>query len=440
VHALKKSKMGVLWAVLLLLSLGASGCHLRPLLYDVSVSPDLISPNADGSDDATNIAYKLSRNALISIYFENDSDERFYFRQDRPRSAGDYRVQWGGTVNQRQWLQNEYGRQAVESWVLPDGAYTWVIEATDQDGQTERAQGQITLNGGDTVVPELRQFTVALPVFTPNQDGLDDRTGVAYFLNKDVDSVQVYLYDPDAPDVQYPMEEQERTAQPGEAGYHYYDYDGGVDRGADPPPDGTYLVVAEARDLAGHHVVVSSTLTIEMGGKPRAEVVNGEIQWGDAVRSLQGTEMYLPLGATLVFTTYIENYGRVPIRTAGPPSGTAYRSDQNYNTLAVEMDQESYHQQAGVWRFGINFDTSETDFPYRWSVGRPDELRQEIIDGRAQWFLDPGKRGTVTGSIEMVGPFPRDAIFAWGGLIHEYVGVSAENNYVDRVLIHIGQP
>ena len=439
-HALKKSKMGVLWAVLLLLSLSASGCHLRPLLYDVSVSPDLISPNADGSDDATNIAYKLSRNALISIYFENTNGERFYFRQDRPRSAGDYRVQWGGTVNQRQWLQNEYGRQAVESWVLPDGAYTWVIEATDQDGQTERAQGQITLNGGDTIVPELRQFTVALPVFTPNQDGLDDRTGVAYFLNKDVDSVQVYLYDPDAPDVQYPMEEQERTAQPGEAGYHYYDYDGGVDRGADPPPDGTYLVVAEARDLAGHHVVVSSTLTIEMGGKPRAEVVNGEIQWGDAVRSLEGTEMYLPLGATLVFTTYIENYGRVPIRTAGPPSGTGYRSDQNYNTLAVEMDQESYHQQAGVWRFGINFDTSETDFPYRWSVGRPDELRQEIIDGREQWFLDPGKRGTVTGSIEMVGPFPRDAIFAWGGLIHEYVGVSAENNYVDRVLIHIGQP
>ena len=437
---MKKSKMGVLWAVLLLVSLSASGCHLRPLLYDVSVSPDLISPNADGSDDATNIAYKLSRNALISIYFENTNGERFYFRQDRPRSAGDYRVQWGGTVNQRQWLQNEYGRQAVESWVLPDGAYTWVIEATDQDGQTERAQGQITLNGGDTVVPELRQFAVALPVFTPNQDGLDDRTGVAYFLNKDVDSVQVYLYDPDAPDVQYPMEEQERTAQPGEAGYHYYDYDGGVDRGADPPPDGTYMVVAEARDLAGHHVVVSSTLTIEMGGKPRAEVVNGEIQWGDAVRSLEGTEMYLPLGATLVFTTYIENYGRVPIRTAGPPSGTGYRSDQNYNTLAVEMDQESYHQQAGVWRFGINFDTSETDFPYRWSVGRPDELRQEIIDGREQWFLDPGKRGTVTGSIEMVGPFPRDAIFAWGGLIHEYVGVSAENNYVDRVLIHIGQP
>jgi hypothetical protein len=337
-------------------------------------------------------------------------------------------------------MEGDFGEQTVRSWVLPDGTYTWVIEATDEDGETERAEGQISLTGGDTTLPELRKFTVAVPEFTPNQDGLDDRTGVAYFLNKDVEGVQVYLYHPDAPDVQYPLEEQERTTKPGEAGYHYYDYDGGVDRGADPPADGTYVVVAEARDLSGHHVVVSSTLTIKDGGKPRAEVVNGEIHWADAMRSLEGTEMYLPLGATLVFTTYIENYGRVPIRTAGPPSGTPYRSDQNYNTLAVEMGEDSYHQQAGVWRFGINFDISDTDFPYRWAVGQPEELRQEVIDGRPQWFLDPGQRGTVTGSIEMVGPFPREAIFAWGGLIHEYVGVSAENNYVDRIFINIGQP
>ena len=427
-------------AILLFSVLALAGCHLRPLLYDVTVSPNAISPNADGAEDATNIEYKLSRNGSLSIYFENAAGERYYFRQERPRSAGSYHVQWGGVINEPLWLENEFGRQLVRSWVLPDGEYTWVVEATGEDGSTERVEGMITLADGDTVVPELRQFTVALPEFTPNQDGLADRTGVSYYLNKDVDSVQVSLYDPYDPTVGHPLEEQERTAKPGEAGYHYYDYDGGVDRGADPPADGTYIVRAEARDLAGHHVVVSSTLTIVNGGKPRAEVVNGEIHWGDAVRSLEGTEMYLPLGATLVFTTYVENYGRVPIRTSGPPPGTAYRSDQNYNTLAVQTGDQSYHQQAGVWRFGINFDVSATDFPYRWAVGQPDELRMESIDGRQQWFLDPGQRGTVTGSVELVGPFPREAIFAWGGLIHEYVGINAENNYVDRVFLHIGQP
>jgi len=435
------NRRALFWVlVLMLLSLGLGGCHLRPLLYDASVSPDIISPNADGTDDATNIEYKLSRNALISIYFEDTDGERYHFRQDRPRSAGEYRVQWGGTVNQRKWLENEFGRQSVESWVLPDGTYTWVIQATDEDGGTEYARGQIELAGGDTVIPELRKFAVTLPVFTPNQDGLADRTGVAYFLNRDVDNVLVYLYNPDKPTVQYPLEEQERAVEPGKAGYHYYDYDGGVDRGADPPADGTYVVVGEARDLVGHHVVVSSTLTIEQGGKPRADVVNGEIHWGDVVRNLEGTEAYMPLGSTLVLTTYVENYGRVPIRTSGPPSGTHYRSDQNYNTLAVELGDESWHQQAGVWRFGINFDISDTDNPYRWAIGKPDELRCEVIEGQEQCFLDPGMRGTVTGSIELVGPFPRKDIYAWGALIHEWVGINAENNYVDRVLIHIDEP
>ncbi len=435
--------MGGAFTLLFLCAIGLGGCHLRPLLSEASVSPNVISPNADGVEDVTNITYRLSRSASLSVYFENDgSDERFYFRRERPRSAGEYQVQWGGVVNQRWTLEmaRDLGQQTVESWVLPDGKYTWVIEATGEDGQTERASGEIVLQDGDTIVPELRNFTVALPTFTPNQDGLADRTGVAYTLNKDVDSARVYLYDPDQHDIQYPLEEQAGTALPGQAGYHFYDYDGGVDRGADPPPDGTYVVVAEARDLVGHHVVVSSTLTIQDGGKPRAEVVNGEIFWADVARGLEGTEAYLPLGATLVFTTYVENYGTVPIRTAGPPSGTEYRSDQNYNTLAVQLGDDSFHQQAGVWRFGINFDVSQTDFPYRWSVGKPNELRREIIDGQEQWFLDPGQRGTVTGSIELVGPFPRDAIYAWGGLIHEYVGINEENNYVDRVFIHIDAP
>jgi hypothetical protein len=416
------------------------GCHLRPLLSDVSISPDVISPNADGVDDATNIAYKLSRNATLSIYFENAAGERFYFRRARPRSAGDYQVQWGGGINQAYWLENDYTRQLVKSWVLPDGTYTWVIEAVDEEGETVRAEGQIRLSDGDAEVPELRQFGVAVPEFTPNQDGLRDRTGVSYLLTKDVDSVQVYLYDPQAPDVHYPLEEQERTVEPGEAGYHYYDYDGGVDRGADPPPDGTYVVQAEARDLAGYHVVVSDTLTIVDGGKPRALVVNGEIEWGGAVRSLEGTEIWLPLGATLCFTSYVENYGQVPIRTSGPPPGTLYRSDQNFNTLAAEQGQDSYHEQPGLWRFGVNFDVSQTDFPYRWAVGKPEELRCEMIEGTEQCFLDPGQRGTVQGCIEMVGPFPREEIFGWGGLIHQWVGINTENNYVDRMLLHIGEP
>ena len=43
------------------------------LLRDVQVNDDLITPNADGVTDATQIGYTLSRNADVSIYFENEA-------------------------------------------------------------------------------------------------------------------------------------------------------------------------------------------------------------------------------------------------------------------------------------------------------------------------------------------------------------------------------
>ena len=90
--------IGGVFGLLIMCVMALSGCHLRSLLSDASVSPGVISPNADGVDDATNITYRLSRNASLSIYFESASGGQFFFRQDRPRSAGEYRVQWGGVI------------------------------------------------------------------------------------------------------------------------------------------------------------------------------------------------------------------------------------------------------------------------------------------------------------------------------------------------------
>ena len=54
-------------------------------------------------------------------------------------------------------------------------------------------------------------------------------------------------------------------SSPAHAGYHGYDYDGGVDQNAEPPPDGDYVIYGEAEDKVGNRVVVSSTLTIQRG-------------------------------------------------------------------------------------------------------------------------------------------------------------------------------
>jgi len=408
------------------------GCSLRPLLGNVSLEPAAISPNADGSDDATNIRYTLGRTATVSIYFDDAAGRRYYFRREQLRSPGKYSVAWGGVINDSQIVDDGYGPQQVLGRVLPDGVYRWTVAARSEDGDTASAGGEITLSNGDTTLPQLRNFIVEPRRFTPNQDSIDDWVSISYYLAKDVDAVQVYLVDPAEPAFKYFIAEKERVIKPGQRGYHEYRYEADVDQGAEAPPDGDYIIYGEASDLAGNHVVVSSTLTIEDGGKPRADILSGEIEWaGDVNRVVS-----VPLGGSLCFTATIQNEGTVSIRTAGPWPGTTYRFSQNHNTLAQETGDKSLYQQAGVFRFGVNYDTTGYDFPYRWAIGRPEDLEMRLVDGVQQWYLLPGHRSEVSGCIEFDQTPPVGTNFWWGGLIHEFVTVA--NNYVDRISVVVG--
>jgi hypothetical protein len=396
---------------------GLSACALGPLLSDVSVRPEAISPNADGQDDVTLMRYAIGRTAHVSIYFVDAQGARYYFRNGERRSRGDYQVYWSGVTIDPEVRQVEGGPMLVTSHVLPDGEYTWVIEAVDLAGHTDKREGRITLANGDTALPELHNFVVVPQEFTPNQDGIHDRVSISYFLLKDAERVEVYLQPLGAGENQaslhYPISEDPTasTSITGDAGYHGYDYDGGVDQNAEPPPDGNYAIFAEAADKVGNRVVVSSTLNIREGGKPRANVLGGEIDWSNEVNR----EVSVLLGQTFCFTATVQNDGPVPIRTAGP-----------------------WLQQAGSWRFGVNFDSTGVDFPFRWSIGRKEDLEERIVDGEPQYYLLPGKRGQVQGCIEMDAVPPVGTQFWWGGLIHEFVSVA--NDAVDRISVNVGSP
>ena len=424
----------MLVTLLTLAGCGQLDLAFGPSIYDARVAPDGISPNADGDQDVAEIRYSLRRPAHVSIYFEDSAGERFYFRKERRRSPGDYSVLWGGAVDQPRTVETDYGPQEVLSQVLPDGEYTWTIEAVDDSGAVETASGRITLQDGDSEAPELHNFAVVPDLFRPNQDGLrDDWVSISYYLTKDVDSVQLYLLDPAQPGVRLPIPREPGVTKPTERGYHEYRYEGGVDLNAEPPPDGTYTIVGEARDRAGNAVRVQRELTIEEGGKPRADVAQGEIDWAGEVNRVVSA----PLGHNLCFTAVVTNEGTVPIRTTGPWPGQEFRFSENYNTLASQGNEE-WFQQAGVWRFGINYDTTGIDFPFRWAIGRPQDLERRVIDGQEQWYLLPGKSGEVSGCITMDEKPPVGTNLWWGGLIHEFVGVA--NNYIDRISVDVGAP
>jgi len=392
---------------LVVLSVLTAGCISRPLLYDVKVAPDVISPNADGRDDVTRIEYKLRRSADLSIYFLDAEGEKHYFRENKRRSSGKYNVYFGGVVEGR---------------MLPDGTYTWGLEATDLSGHTEKVESPFTIIDADTVMPELRNFSVYPQVFTPNQDGINDRVAITFYLNKEVRELRVYVLDEEGN--KYPVTQKEGVAKPREIGepwvpgVYTYDYEGGVDLGATPPPDGIYTVVAEAEDLVGNKVQETSTLTIEHGGVPRADIVNAAVEFYPEV---------VPLGGTLTFTATVENFGSVPVRTTGPPPGTTYTTSENFNSLG-------WYEEPGAWRFGIDFEgnSSGRPYPYRFAIGSDAELT--VINGEK--YLMPGQWVTIVGHLQIIDKPPRSAPHYWAGLIHEDVRIV--NDHVDPQVINIG--
>ncbi len=389
------------------------------LLRSVSFNDDAISPNADGEQDATLLRYELSRNADVSVYFENEEGERYYFRQDKPRGAGEYKVLFSGIVDGYD-LPGETVHGEILSRLLQDGAYTWTIEATDENGAAEMQQGVLTIAGADTDLPELRDFSLDKKIFTPNRDGISDRVQAQFYLTKEVEDLRVFLVLPDGSEV--PISELERDIPAKMPGRHVYDYEGGVDNGATPPPDGTYPIVAIAQDLEGQKLRVEDSLTIQYGGVPRADIFAPPA--GD---TLQFNATAVALCDTINFTMTVENYGTTPIRTTGPEPGTLYDSDWNYNTLG-------WHTESGAWRAAIGFENELTNYPYRWALGSPEELTE--IDGYL--YLMPGQRAVITGGIRVVGPFgDRNPQPMWAGLIHEDVEISQFNNRVDpnRILV-----
>ncbi|MCI0576833.1 MAG: hypothetical protein L0331_11570, partial [Chloroflexi bacterium] len=380
------------------------------LLRRAAFDHDRITPNADGNQDITRISYEISRNATVSIYFEDRAGQRYYFRQEERRGVGEYEVLFSGVVHGYRRPEDTIEGDILAR-LLPDGDYTWTIEAVESNGRREQINGRLAIAEADPELPDLRDFSLDKHTFTPNQDGIDDRVQIQFFLTKEVAQTRVFLLTPEG--VELPIQELDRDVPPNDPGWHIYDYEAGVDNKATPPPDGTYPIVAVAEDAEGQRVRVEDSLGIQYGGVPRANILPQAV--GEAV-TFSATAV--PLCGVITFTLTVENYGATPIRTSGPPPGAVYDSDWNYNTIG-------WPTESGVWRVAIGFENQLSDYPYRWAIGSPAEL-ERIGD---HYYLMPGRRAVVTGGIHVVDFFgERNPQPVWAGLIHEDVGIEFFNN------------
>jgi hypothetical protein len=392
--------------ILILIFVLLTACAGDALLYDVSLTPDAISPHPGSENIATTLHYALARDASISIYLLDARGARHDFRIDQTRVVGEYDATFTGAINNR---------------VLPDGAYRLVIEAKDARGQIAKIEKRLTITNADSTPPELQGFSVFPDAFTPNQDGIADRVIIRYWLTKPA-KLDVYLTDGKN---RYEVAEKKTTlnlkdgmSQPGA---HEYDYDGGIDLLAPPPPNGTYTVVAEAVDAIGNRTRAEKALTIKESGIPRATISNSGVEWspkGLPSLKIEPTAILVPLGDTLTFTVTVQNVGPVPLRTIGPEPGTLYTTSENFNT-------KKFYEQPGVWRVGLDSEGNSAgrSYPYRWQIGSTKELTRVVMDGKEYFYLMPGQRVTVSGTLRIVDKPPRVNVYYWVGLIQEDVRI-----------------
>jgi hypothetical protein len=432
---------------------------VRPLIVFAEFEPSHITPNADGVDDVTRLNYEISKPSWVSIVFEAQDGTQYHFRERQPRDAGTYGVLFSGVVNGFTLDDDDFEGDVLRR-LMPNGAYTWRITAESQaDSQdTMQLTGDFMITDGTSEVPKIIEFTVSPPVFTPNQDGVSDRTQINVYVNKEHESLDVYLVSEEG--VRIPVIRREEGRKMGEAGRHQYDYEGGVDIGADPPADGVYTVIAELRDYEGQITRRTTTLEIRDGGIPLAEIrgqnvgatvvfvaqpydaryysdqngLGDLIDIPDTPSDVNALPITMPLGDLLVFKLTVDNYGSAPIRTSGPPPGTVYDFGQRASSLGQL-------EQSGVWRVGIDCETSiEASYPWRWALGDADSLEQvqDPVTGNTYYYLPAGGQTVVWGAIRMT-EYNRFANpqACWAGLIHEDVGISTRNNNVGRREIQI---
>lgn len=414
-----------------------------PLITHASFSLETITPNADGDADITLFSYGLSRNARIALSFQGDDGTIFTFREDEARIASDsYEVLFSGVVAGYA-LPNEVISGDVERRLMPNGRYSWRLQATNSEtGQTDEKSGQFVIEDAGSLLPEITGFSVSPPQFSPNQDGIEDRVQITAYLTKPSDLV-VRLLGVDGQEIFVP--ERDGGRQPGEVGRHEFDYDGGIDRGVEPPPDGEYTLVVSAQDAEGQRVSLTSSLVINTGGDPQAEIASQSdgvdvifapvpyddryftsaeqagalLPSPDNQQDLEFRAVTMLVGDMLVFKLTVENYGKVPIRTSGPWPGTVYQWDQVWGAMGV-------YEQSGSWRVGIRCSTSTVDWPYRWAIGSPDSLTQvnDPENGNTYYYLPAGARSEVWGAVRMTSLVKaRNPQQCWAGLIHEDVEV-----------------
>ncbi len=209
-------------------------------LTNLAATPNVITPNADGSADSATVSFTLGTAAKVTAQVLDTDGAPLLTLLNEQRLAGNNSFEWGASV-------------------LPDGRYRLVVTATALSGAKSVSKSV------DIVVDRTLAALDAEPrTISPNGDGVADTTTFSFMLAQNVP-------------VRLDIEQNAAvvaTAFEGQLGIgpHTLTWDG-TSNGA-PLPDGNYVAVVTVTDQLGD-VQLSLPLTIDTTA-PVLTIVNAQ--------------------------------------------------------------------------------------------------------------------------------------------------------------------
>jgi hypothetical protein len=109
-----------------------------PDIQDLSATPQVISPNFDARDDVASLNWRTSRPATVTVSIAGANGFSKVLKTSKNQPAQEDRVDFDGLDQKHE--------------PLPDGVYTYTIQAADQYGNITRRANTVEVKGGG--IPE----------------------------------------------------------------------------------------------------------------------------------------------------------------------------------------------------------------------------------------------------------------------------------------------
>lgn len=398
----------------ILLMIANAGCSTQAVIEDLSINPAIIDIT---QHESTEISFSLVKPAYIKLYLRGMSTFPFYEAESSYLyPAGLHRIQFHGLVKGFLTDGEDYPFTVVQR-AAPPGDYTVDVVASHAN-EVITLSHSLYISNTLIFTPPIDDLRVDPLVITPNNDGIDDAAMVYLTLSQDVDRLTVYALTDDGG--AFPVPELAGASHPNALGRHIYHFEASPIMG-EVLTDGTILIVVEVFDAYGQHIRWQQALQIKDTGEIQGYIWHGKVDYSSTT---------LSVGDELCFDLTVVNDGETYMRTIGPWSGTSYRDDANFVTLSFPEDK-------GVYRIGLDFESADGQYPFRWALGDP---TANLVSRDGAWYLPPRHSSQVTGCVLITRLPEINPQYVWVGLLNEQTEQALVNHRVAPELIFVNSP